>query len=743
MVHAPRTLLSQATPMKRLSVGFFALLVACALNAQVSMPATTRADLDALGRLTQRFPDAKELVHNTEGYYPTALIRGRCMVGFLGKLHAGADAMAWADDAVMVGARKGHIQSFRIDAAHLDRLFELPGLDYAELAGKVKPDLDRVRYATRVDSVQHGWGLPQSYTGRDVLIGVTDWGFDYQHPTFYDTLMTTYRVRAAWDHYRQAGPAPGTYGYGTELLTQAELIAAGADTSNIYNNATHGTHVAGIAGGGGAGSPYRGMAIDAHFLFCTFLVDAAAVLDAFEWMQGIAEQDDKRLVINMSWGLHHIGTLDGNSLISQAIDQYVQEGVVFANSGGNNGDVDFHIRKEFAGDTLRSRIQFYSYSANPNMWGQSISIWGEAGHPVEAGLMVTSTGNVTLAETPFYSTATQQAYLDSMLVVGNDTVFFNLTTEAAHPLNGRPHFRLRAKNTSSNIRVALKATAPDGVVHFWNVTELTNDVGNWGMAFTAPAAGWTAGDNLYGISEPACTSSLISVAAYWPEFIHPLTGEVGGGAIAPFSSIGPTLDERVKPDIAAPGVNIGSAMSSYTDEDFTPIYNVSFEGRSYPFARLSGTSMASPAVAGIAALVLEANPSATPQMVKEALMLTARRDSYTGAIPFGGSTQWGMGKVNAYQAVREVLWMNGISERSVDDLDIWPNPTDGTVWIDLPEASNGAELIVLDVAGRVILAHSTSAAGRLNLDATSWSSGIYAVRCRTDEGVRTATLVKR
>src|SRR5690606_39960089 len=68
-------------------------------------------------------------------------------------------------------------------------------------------------------------------------------------------------------------------------------------------------------------------------------------------------------------------------------------------------DVDFHIRKEFAGDTLRSRIQFYSYSANPNMWGQSISIWGEAGHPVEAGLMVTSTGNVTLAETPFYSTA--------------------------------------------------------------------------------------------------------------------------------------------------------------------------------------------------------------------------------------------------------------------------------------------------------------------------------------------------
>lgn len=719
-----------------------ALLLSISLCAQVNMPATTRVGLSELKSLAARYSEPAKLVAETQGCHPTALIHGRCMVGFLGQVLPSFDAAALGDEHILVGARKGNVLSFRVDAAHLDRVADLPGLAYVELAGKVKPNLDRVRYATRSDSVNRGIDLPQSYTGRDVLIGVTDWGFDYQHPMFYDTAMTTYRVRAAWDHYRQAGPAPADYTYGTELTTQAALLAAASDTVNIYNNATHGTHVAGIAGGGGAGSPYRGMAYDAQFLFCTFLVDAAAVIDAFDWMQRVAEQDEKRLVINMSWGLHHIGTLDGNSLISQAIDQFSAEGVVFVNSGGNNGDVNFHLRKDFTGDTLRSRIQFYPYEDHPKMWGQSVSMWGEAGHPFSAGLLVTSTGNTVLASSPWYNTATQATYLDSFLVVGADTVFFNLTADAVHPQNGRPHFRLRAKNTNTQLRVALQVTAPDGRVHCWNVTELTNDVGNWGQDFQATGAGWSQGDNLYGISEPACTNSLISVAAYWPEFIHPVTGQPGGGAIAPFSSLGPTLDERVKPDIAAPGVNIGSSMSSYTDEDFSSILNVDFQGRAYPFARLSGTSMSSPAVAGIVALVLEADPTSTPLEVKEALMRTARRDTYTGVIPEGGSNMWGMGKVNAYQAVREVLWMNTVQERSSGDLLIWPNPATGEVNIALGEQHGAVQVVVMDVTGRVVHTMNGMATGRVILDASLWASGLYTIQCRAADRIHTGSIVK-
>ena len=106
-------------------------------------------------------------------------------------------------------------------------------------------------------------------------------------------------------------------------------VGAGCDTANIYSYATHGTHVAGIAGGSGAGTIYRGLAFESQFLFATFLVDEGAVLDAWDWMYQKAQSAGKRLVVNMSWGLYHIGTLVGNSLLSQAIDGYSALGVVF------------------------------------------------------------------------------------------------------------------------------------------------------------------------------------------------------------------------------------------------------------------------------------------------------------------------------------------------------------------------------------------------------------------------------
>jgi minor extracellular serine protease Vpr len=334
---------------------------------------------------------------------------------------------------VIVGTKINDILTLKVSLEYLNELLELQGIKYIEIASKIQPFLDQAIKDVRADSVHKGINLPQAYTGKNVYIGITDWGFDYTHPNFYDTLLNETRIEAAWDQYKQSGPAPEGFTYGTEYKTPTSLLAAQSDTSNIYNYAYHGSHVAGIAGGSGGGTPHRGVAFESKFLLATFLIDAGAVIDAYEWMYQKAVSDQKRLVINQSWGLHHMGTLDGNSLLSQAIDYYSNLGVVFVSSGGNNGDRNFHIKKTFENDTIQTRINFYTYDFE-TMWGQSISLWGEPNKPFSAKIQVLNVSNQIQSETPFYITSNNTTYLDSMLIIGIDTVFFNLSSNLSHPL---------------------------------------------------------------------------------------------------------------------------------------------------------------------------------------------------------------------------------------------------------------------------------------------------------------------
>lgn len=89
---------------------------------------------------------------------------------------------------------------------------------------------------------------------------------------------------------------------------------------------------------------------------------------------------------------------------------------------------------------------------------------------------------------------------------------------------------------------------------------------------------------------------------------------------APFSSRGPTIDQLVKPDVYAPGTDIiapsapGSPLEKQLPENRVGEHYIS----------LSGTSMATPVCAGVAALMLEANPYLSPNDVKSILMSTAQ-----------------------------------------------------------------------------------------------------------------------
>jgi hypothetical protein len=91
-----------------------------------------------------------------------------------------------------------------------------------------------------------------------------------------------------------------------------------------------------------------------------------------------------------------------------------------------------------------------------------------------------------------------------------------------------------------------------------------------------------------------------------------------GNVLADFSSRGPNLTapDILKPDVVAPGVNI---LAGQTPDVANGIRNELFQ-------YLSGTSMSTPQVAGIAALIREAHPDWSPAAIKSALVTTARQD---------------------------------------------------------------------------------------------------------------------
>ena len=143
------------------------------------------------------------------------------------------------------------------------------------------------------------------------------------------------------------------------------------------------------------------------------------------------------------------------------------------------------------------------------------------------------------------------------------------------------------------------------------------------------AAAGNAGDAPGTISSPGVATNVITVgAASDPSTLAGPSDTDAGLYLAGFSSRGPTTNPAApqKPDVVAPGISVMSAQS----------------GTTAGYLALSGTSMATPFVAGVVALGLEAAPAATPAQLKQALRTSAR-----DAGPAGPDNDWGAGLVDA------------------------------------------------------------------------------------------------
>ncbi len=166
------------------------------------------------------------------------------------------------------------------------------------------------------------------------------------------------------------------------------------------------------------------------------------------------------------------------------------------------------------------------------------------------------------------------------------------------------------------------------------------------------------------VGEPGTASSVITVGAYTTKYMWDATdgytyysssavSDFGG--IAYFSSLGPTRDERMKPDIVGPGFYVCSSLSSDVDFNDTAIsvsypYCVSQDDR---HCLMAGTSMSSPAVVGATALLLSAeNKTASEVKLQLQLLATSSLDKFTPSTEIPNDT-YGYGKLTLIEEETE------------------------------------------------------------------------------------------
>lgn len=166
-----------------------------------------------------------------------------------------------------------------------------------------------------------------------------------------------------------------------------------------------------------------------------------------------------------------------------------------------------------------------------------------------------------------------------------------------------------------------RALAAEGVVTVWAAG---NDGGDGSESLTNPPG-----------QDP--TGGILSVASY-----NDLGTGTRSGEVSSFSSRGKNGTVSTYPDISAPGEDITSSCRIYLPICTTGL--APLDGGNYN--TISGTSMAAPHIAGIVAQLFQANPSATPAQIENALISTAHQYSNGAAYqpdPRGGSTSYDKG----------------------------------------------------------------------------------------------------
>ena len=431
------------------------------------------------------------------------------------------------------------------------------------------------------------------FTGKGVLIGVVDDGFNFNHGDFNDANGKT-RILFMWNQMTNTPaqfPTAPAYAYGTEW----DSAAINAGLATIPNNA-HGTNCLGIATGDGSHSGEKGIAPDANIILVVRKTGSGAtsanIIDAFNYIQKKATLLGMPVSISYSIGGHN-GAHDGTRDQELAIDSLSGNGVLFATAAGNDRATGVYTNV-FVSQSSTTDLVFTAINTAGFFVGNA---WISGADSVGVSLITPS--NITLSTIPTDSTT-------PVLTVPQGQ--FQLSNELYAP-NGDWNIQFGIRPTAGNtgtwrLRLHGGKINSTGKVDAWRVSSSANGV-------------WQNPIHEKTIVTPSTADSTISVAAF----------QISDGAISPVSSIGKTRDERNKPELTAP-TNVNTTAGT-----------------------LGGTSASAPHVAGVAALLLQAEPNLSVSRYKQLLLDSTRTDAQTGAIP-PFNTSWGYGKLNALGALQ-------------------------------------------------------------------------------------------
>ncbi|MDQ3111796.1 MAG: S8 family peptidase [Bacteroidota bacterium] len=651
--------------------------------------------------------------------------------------------------AVAVAAKKyngflrynqGTICSVQLPSGNVIAFSKEPGIIRLGNDANNKVLNDTMKLQSNVYPARNGSApLTQGYSGNTIIIGLIDSGIDFNHPDFKDSAGNT-RILKIWDQRDANGPGPAPWNYGTDW--DSSQINAGSCTHNDLAYYGHGTGVSGLAAGDGSSVTavdYSGVAPQADIIMVALDFNGfnspVAVADAAAYIYQTAMALGRPCVINASVG-DYLGSHDGQDLQALMIDTLLlMPSRSFVCAIGNAGSEKIHLSYPvtaidtnftwFVTGSGDIYIQTWADTNNFNAAKFAIGCTKD-GSFMEKGRTVFSNFpanlNVTTPDSIMNSNGQRMAtVLRYGSVQGSAaSMEFLITPDSAAGYN----FSLQMTGT--------------GLFHCWSFDMYSSPLPN---PLTYPKIlFYKSPDTTHTVcSSFQCSDKTICVGNYtnrssWMSYNGTRTYDptVVGGDIMWNSSVGPTRDGRIRPDITAPGANtiscgVISSMPSIISSapQYVGVGGFHVAG--------GGSSASSPVVAGCVALYLERFPTAGYSQIKTAVTSCAHTDNFTGVVL--PDNTWGYGKVDAFSMLTNCGLSVAENNAGGNYFQLYPNPVNGNGSFQLQFNALEEESVmeIYSLSGQVIFSQPLFT-GAMNVTIAEglMSSGIYLVRISND-----------